>query len=272
MSTDESLSGGVWHEISTGVRKQRAVIMAIVYKDFRAQLGKSRLGLVWVLLEPMVGMVMLSALWYMVGRLKIDGFHVTLFITTGIIPYMVMRAFLSRIPMAFRHNAKLFDYPLVKPIDALLAKSVHEISLLIIAAALLMFALGWFLNVAAEYPRKLELIGIFALLCFFGLGLSLLIAVYSQFYESIQRSVNLVTKPLIFVSGVMYSINDLPNAVRAILSWNPLVHFIEFSRVAALGSKPIPELSLFYIASLTAITFGLGVVSYYVNRFRLLQR
>lgn len=272
MSAFESRTSSVWQEIMSGARKQRAVIMAIVYKDFRSQQGKSRLGIIWVLLEPMVAMIMLSALWFLIGRVEIDGQHVMLFITAGILPYLFMRNCLSRIPLAFLHNEKLFDYPLVKPIDALLAKFVYETALLVVAAAFLLFLLSWFAGLEAEFPGKLELMGVLIMLLGFGLGLSMLIAVYSQFYESVQRVVNMVTRPLIFVSGVMYSVNDLPTSARTILSWNPLVHFIEYVRVHALNVKPIPELDLFYVASISLVLLGLGTISYYVNRFRLLQR
>ena len=44
MSVTTAAPSNFFSQLSAGARKQAMVIMAIVYKDFRAQLGMSRLG------------------------------------------------------------------------------------------------------------------------------------------------------------------------------------------------------------------------------------
>ena len=260
------------YQMRRGATRQLAVVFAIVFKDFRLRLGKSRLGLVWVLLEPMAHMFMLSALWYIVGREKIAGVHVMLFMTTGIIPYIMFRMFLSGIPSAFRMNAALFDYPQVKPIDALLGRFIFEMSLILVAAALLYFLLGWTADITPPVPYPLECLGLYFMMMAMGLGLSLMIGTYAEFYESVQTAINVVTRPLIFISAVFYSFSDLPKAGREILAWNPLLQFIEHFRVYGLGLTPAPEISFFYISMFSVVSLGLGIITYYGNRFRILQR
>ncbi len=272
MSTTYVAAKGVWPQLRNGARKQATVIMAILFKEFRNRLGKSRTGLFWVLLEPFAHMFILSGLWYIARRTQIDGIHVMLFISSGITPYLIMRACISRIPNAIRTNLRLYDYQYVKPIDSLLANFIMEIILILVACSIMVFVLAWFFSIYADFPHILELISILAMMLCMGFGISLLVAVNGMLYESVNRVVQISTRPLIFISGVMYSVNDLPIAVRQALSWNPLLQFIEFIRVYALGTKPFPELDLEYVGLLSLAFLGVGMLSYYANRFRLIQQ
>ena len=260
------------HQVRRGFNRQLSVVLAIVFKDFRNRLGRSQLGLVWVLLEPLTQMIMLSSLWYLVGRTEIGGVNVLLFIGSGIIPYIIVRVSLSGIPASFRLNSALFDYPQVKPIDALLGRFIFEMTLILVAACILFFILGWTLDLVAPMPYPLECLGVYGLLMAMTLGLSLIVATYSQFYDTAQTAVNVVTRPLIFISAVMYSVNDLPNSAREFLAWNPLLQFIEHFRVYGLGMNPVPELSFLYIFLVSVCSLGIGVVVYYTNRFKILQK
>lgn len=270
--TQMMTSSAALTEIRNGARKQTAVIKAIFFKDLRIRLGKGRLGLLWVVLEPMTQMFMLSTLWYLAGRLTIDGIHVTMFISTGIIPYMIIKISISKIQASLKANVSLFDYQQVKPIDAILAAFLLNMVLVLLAAIAVFFVLGWFFEVTATFPHIPELIGIFAMLMCLGMGIALLITVYGAKYESLPRACNIASKPLLFISGVLYSVNDLPAVSRAALSWNPLLQFIAYVRHYALGLELMPEASFYYIGMISAVTLFVGALSYYVNRFNLLQR
>ena len=272
VSTMNGAESGFWSELRRGAHNQMTVIFAILFKDFLAQLGKSRMGLVWVLLDPMARMVVISSLWYMIGRTEIDGVHVTLFIATGIIPYLLIRRCLTKIPMAIQKNKQLFDYQQVKPIDAVISTFILEMSIITVASFVMFFVLAWIFGINLPFPKPLELIGILLLALCFGFGIALLIAVCAVFYDSTIRVISLITRPLIFVSGVLHPMDILPRAVREIMVWNPLLQIIEYVRAFSFGKKPIPELSLTYLGLLTLTSLGVSILVYYVNRFRLIQQ
>ena len=272
MTFIHSADRSAWQELRSGARKQTAVIMAIVFKDFRARMGQSRLGLMWVLVEPMTAMAVLSTLWYLIGRTHIDGVHVTLFIATGIIPLLIVRTSISRIHASVKRNMSLFDYQQVKPVDAIFASFLLNMLLILMAGVVLFFVLAWVFGVTAEFPRIPEMIGMVLMLLAMGLGFAMVISVYGNFYESLPRACSVATRPLLFISAVMYSPNDLPNAAREILSWNPLLQFIVYIRHYGLGLNLIPESDFRYIAGITMASLGLGFLAYYVNRFKLIQR
>lgn len=272
MTDTHMTANGAIREIGDGARKQAAVIRAIVFKDFRIKLGRGRLGLIWILLEPMVQMFMMSSIWYLAGRTSIAGIHVMLFISTGVLPFMIFRMGVSRLHSSVHSNVSLFDYQQVKPIDAILASFIFNAVLLLIAAALMYFVLHWFFALTPSFPKIPELIGIFALLICFSIGIGLLVAVYSTFIESLPRAVNIATKPMLFISGVLYSVTELPDASREVLAWNPVLQYLHFIRHYGLGVELMQEASLLYIGLFAAVTLFLGCLSYQTYRHRILQR
>ncbi len=74
------------------------------------------------------------------------------------------------------------------------------------------------------------------------------------------------------VSGVMYSMSELPTAARQILAYNPIVHLVSGFRAGAFGTKPFPEYDLLYPFFFGLLCFGFGYAFYYIYRFRLMQK
>jgi capsular polysaccharide transport system permease protein len=75
-----------------------------------------------------------------------------------------------------------------------------------------------------------------------------------------------------FVSAVFYTPNDLPAEARYFLSWNPIVQIIEYIRYYALGVRLFPEADFWYALLLALCAMFFGVIGYYANRFRLIEK
>src|SRR5262249_8883271 len=116
-----------------GLTRQANVVFALLFKEFmgRASSGAGLLGLFWTLTGPMLYALVLSTLWYFLGRRDFYGVSPFLVMTTSIMPYMLVRHSFGFIPMAIASNMGLYGYPQVKPIDALLARFILD-SLLIV--------------------------------------------------------------------------------------------------------------------------------------------
>ena len=98
----------------------------------------------------------------------------------------------------------------MKPIDAILANFLLNALIIVVSAALLFFMLAWFLDIRPEFPDVLKMILILLMLTLTSLGIGMLITVYGVFFESIPRAIHISTKPLLFISAILYSANDLP--------------------------------------------------------------
>jgi len=262
----------VWREIRGGLFRLKSVIWALVFKEFKVRLGKGKLGIIWVLVEPVVSMLTMSAIWFLIGREKIENTHVMLYIGSGFVIFLFVRRGIAPIPMAIISNEALLNYPQVKPIDTVLARFVLEMWLHSIASCWLFLSLWWILGITPSFPDPLMCFEAIAVAMLLSLGIAMPLAVYGTFNESITKMVGILSQPLMILSAVLYSMNDLPAEARGFLAWNPIVHIIESFRHGAFGTKLFVGHNLLYPAYLGLILLGFGFVAYYANRFKLLQK
>jgi capsular polysaccharide transport system permease protein len=260
------------HEMRTGFRRQCNVVFALLFKDFRAKTSNGRLGLMWVAIEPATHISVLGALWYLAGRTVISGIDIGSFLATGVLPYLIVRRSLQDIPSALGANDAFYNYQQVKPIDAVIARFILDMLLLIVGGFLVFFLLAWFFDAWIRVENGLPLIGILLTAMAMGFGMSLLLATYGYLYDGLLKGVAAFSRPLLFVSAVFYTPNDLPAEARYFLSWNPIVQIIEYIRYYGLGIQLFPEADFWYVLLWALCALFIGVISYYANRFRMIEK
>ena len=263
---------GFVREMGTALRRQGNVILALMFKEFRSRASRGRLGLFWVILDPVTKIIVLSLFWYLVRRTEISGVHVALFIAVAVVPFTIVSRSLASIASAIGSNQAYYNYPQVKPIDALIARFLLDMWLLAMGAAAIFFALDWFMGLHINLQNILPFVGVLVLAMALGFGVSLFTGTYSSLYESFSKVQSLFNRPLLLISAVFYTPNDLPVRARYFISWNPIAQLIEYARYYALGIPLFPEASIVYPAVCALVALFLGFVVYYANRFRLLER
>ncbi len=263
---------GFLREFGSGLRRQGNVILALMFKEFRGRASRGRLGLFWVILDPVSKIIVLSLFWYLARRTEISGVHVALFVAVAVVPFTILSRSLSSISAAIGSNQAYYNYPQVKPIDALIARFMLDMWLLAIGAVLIFFGLGWFMDLHINLQNTMPFIAVLLLAMALGFGISLFNGTYGSLYEGYSRVLGFFRRPLIFVSAVFYTPNDLPAQARYIISWNPIAQIIEYARYYALGIPLFPEASIAYPAVCALVALFMGFIAYYANRFRLLER
>lgn len=263
---------GFVREMGTALRRQGNVILALMFKEFRSRASRGRLGLFWVILDPVTKIIVLSLFWYLVRRTEISGVHVALFIAVAVVPFTIVSRSLASIASAIGSNQAYYNYPQVKPIDALIARFLLDMWLLAMGAAAIFFALDWFMGLHINLQNILPFVGVLVLAMALGFGVSLFTGTYSSLYESFSKVQSLFNRPLLLISAVFYTPNDLPAQARYFISWNPIAQLIEYARYYALGIPLFPEASIVYPAVCALVALFLGFIAYYANRFRLLER
>jgi len=271
VSTDKQIPS-VWTEVKTGFFRLKSVIWALVFKEFKVRLGTGRMGIVWVLVEPVVSMLVMSTIWLIIGREKIENTHVMLYIGAGFVIFLTVRRGIAPIPQAIIANGALLNYPQVKPFDTILARYILEMWLHSIASCWLFLSLWWLAGIVPTFPDPMLCIQAMAVAMLLSLAIALPLAVYGTFHEGITKMVGILSQPLMILSAILYSMNDLPTKARYILSWNPIVHIIESFRHGAFGTKLFVGHSLLYPAYVGLVLLGFGFVAYHANRFKLIQK
>ncbi len=189
----------------------------------------------------------------------ISGVDGGLFITTGVLGYLITQHTAMRSKEAINANAALFTYRQVLPVDTVLVRAALEAVLLTISALFLLTGLGLLgYNVI---PR--DFLGVtmaFAMLWLAGIGLGLVLSVAGGLFPEVGKVTDMLFRPLYFVSGVMYPPSAIPPAYQDWLLLNPLVHGIELIRAAFFPQyHTVSGVSVTYIAGFTMVTMCLGL-------------
>jgi len=230
---------------------QARVSGALVLREMRVRFGRSQLGYLWAVAEPIAYMLVFSMMFYFMGRHPPVGNSMPLFFATGILPFMLFRNLGTQLAGAFDANRALMTYPIVQPIDTVLGRAALEIAtslfiMLIVLSALVLLA-------GAPLPVNILRMGeAILLLSIFGFGTGLLNAVIIDQLGSWQNTFRILMMPMMFISGVFFSFESLPPNVREVLAWNPVLHGVELFRSGYYASFRATGLSAWYL-------FGVGI-------------
>jgi capsular polysaccharide transport system permease protein len=210
-------------------RRQGRVIGALVLREMRASYGKVKIGYLWAILRPIMFIAVVSMLFSLRGRVPPFGTSMPLFFATGILPFYLFSRTIREMSNVLDRNEDLFEYPIVKPIDSLVARVLLDGLTYTLAVVICISAMIYVLEVPSpDRPHvcALAMLGM-ALLA---LGTGTLFAVLSKLVPSWRMLLATVQRPLVFFSGVLHPIEHLPVEFQNVLAWNPLVHGVELFR------------------------------------------
>jgi capsular polysaccharide transport system permease protein len=249
------------------------VVFALFIREIKTRFGTYRLGLVWAFLEPMAFVLIISALrsFRSSGSLfggEAYGIPYPLFLTLGYIPFQLFSKLLTQGAAAVNANQGLFNYRQVRPIDAILARTLLEV--LVFSGVLLTFiALFWWFGFEATIADPLRLVVVFGLLSLLGGGIGMIICVGQLRFPELGKVVPLLTRPLFFISGLFFSLNDIPTQYHHYLLWNPILHAIELIRNACYHAYNVDSVSMAYLASIALVTVFFGLAMYRLDWKRM---
>ncbi len=249
------------------------VIFALFIREIKTRFGAYRLGLVWAFLEPMAFVLVISALRSIQSSGSLFGgeshsIPFPIFLMLGFIPYQMFSKLLTKGAAAVEANQGLFNYRQVRPIDAIWARTLLEI--LVYSGVMLIFiGLFWWFGFEAGIADPLRLIVVFALLSLLGGGIGMIICVGQLRFPELDKIVPLLTRPLFFISGLFFSLNDIPSQFHHYLLWNPILHAIELIRNACYPSYNADLVSMSYLASIALVTVFFGLAMYRLDWKRM---
>ncbi len=243
------------------LRTQWRVVHALIVRETRTRFGDSTLGYGWALLEPILHILTLSLFFavLMHGRPPI-GTQFFIFYYTGLIPYHVFVHTSSSLTFAVTSNGSLLQLPLVNTFDVILARALLELATDLTVAVILLagfgaLGLGTMPDNFTGVSASLVAVWVFACGCGF------INAAITGFFKSWDKIWSQVTRLLYFCSGIFYVPGNMPDWVRNILSWNPVLHAIDWFRSSFfIGYEPhwLDRTYLVTAAGLTLLV-GLGL-------------
>jgi capsular polysaccharide transport system permease protein len=207
------------------------VVGALLLRETRTRFGVNRLGYLWALAEPTLHVAIFIVIFRALDRASPIGTDTALFLATGVIPWLLFNHITDRTMKAIEANRALLAYPQVTPVDLVLSRMLLETATLLLV--LILFGLTSFLTHGPYViDNPLTVLGAFLCLAAFATGLGLLGGAIAGVLPSFAPAFAMIRRPLYFVSGVFFLADRLPPFAREWLSFNPILHYVEWLRSA----------------------------------------
>lgn len=238
------------------------IIWTLTWMNFLPRSPRERGKLLWVFLEPAGQLVVIMTVFALIGRAPSYGDSFSLFLLTGVLmltlystgTMLVMGGVASYRSKARLPGVGLFHAPLARMLFKLISAAVYS--------TILIYCVGYFEN-TPTYPRHMELVFAAFFWCgLLGFGMGL-IRGYSMFFMPVfNRIYAVISRGLIFVSGVFFVPSFLPPQMREVLAWNPVLHAIELMRLGMYDQYPTIVFSMTYLQlwALGAVALGAALL------------
>ncbi len=249
---------------------------ALLFRELKTRFGAKRMGYFWAIAEPAGQTLVMTLLFATIGRNSLSGVSVMLFMLTGFVPYGLYTKLQNSLGQAIVANKGLLGYRQVAPIDPVIVRLVIELATTFLVYFTLVMLLGWlsvdvlsWMEMDVVPDDLLKVICALLLLALFSSGFGLIIAVGSAYWQDMSKIVSIVTRPMIFLSGVFYAMTMVPQQYWYLLSWNPVLHAIELGRDGYFATYTTPVGSWVYLTSVAITAQVIGLMLYRIGRNRL---
>lgn len=234
-------------------------IVALMLREMATSYGRSPGGYVWAVLEPTVGIALLSFVFSAVFESPPMGISFPMFYATGMLPFIMFTDVHGKIASSLMYSKQLLAYPTVTFVDAILARFfLNIITQLLVAYIILAFCM-----LAFETRVNLDLpviIQAFALAAFLGLGIGTLNAFLFTRFDIAQRAWSILMRPMFIISGIFLLYEGVPQPYREWLWYNPLLHVTGLMRRGFYGTYDAVFVSVPYVTGIALICCALGLL------------
>ncbi len=234
-------------------------ITALILREMTTTYGRSPGGYVWMVIEPVLGIALLAAVFSLGFRNPPIGSNFAIFYATGLLPFFMFIDVSTKLAQAINYSRQLLAYPRVTFVDAIVARLILSVltrllvSCIVFAGILVLF----------DTRTTLELARIllsFAMAIALGAGVGTLNCFAMSMFPVWQQVWSIVTRPLILVSGVIFLFDAVPEPWRGYLWFNPLVHVTGEMRAAFYVSYDAPYVAPAYVFAVSLIAGLIGLV------------
>lgn len=248
----------------------RAVVLALVMREFRGRLNAKRLGAFWILFEPIAHVLGMIAIITIIRGRTIPGFDVPVFLLTGVVPFILMKNICLKLMEATSSNKALFSYRQIKPFSTFVARVIVECVLAACVYIILMFGVWFFLRLDVSMVDPLRWFAVLAVGVVFSFSVGIILCVIGEAVPELKLFFRMIFLPMYFLSGVVVPLWIMPGHIIEYATWNPILHLIDELRASIFEHYPITKgIGMTLPITVTVVTLFIALGLYRARRFRL---
>lgn len=230
------------------------MIFSLVKRDLKGRYKGSALGFFWTFLNPLLQLAVYTMVFSTIMRSGIEDYYLFLFV--ALIPWIFFSTSLTggaSCIMAQQDMVKKIYFPReVLPVAYVTSQFVNMLLSFIVIFIVLFFS-GHFLQPAAVLCLPLIMIIEYIL----ALGFTMVMSAVTVYIRDLEYILGIFTMAWQFLTPVMYPIEQVPEQIRIVFSFNPMTYIITAYRdILYYGKMPRLEtlLSAVIIGSIMLVT------------------
>ncbi len=255
--------------------RYRFFLVDLVARDIKTKYRRSVLGVLWSVLNPLLMMCVLTAVFSRVLRVGVDDLGYIggypLFYLTGYVMFNFISEATNFSLVSILHNAGLikkvympkYVFPLEKCCYAFINMCLSFVAFIIV---FLFFLIKGDITLSASMLTMLLAIVPMLYIFVFAFGLSLFVSATSVFFRDVLHLWSVFLSLWMYASPIIYPLETLPEWLRSILRINPLTHYIDYFRAVLIQGR-VPGLQ----ENLTCILFSVAALALGIMTFRKRQ-
>ena len=232
--------------------RHHELLYFLVWRDLKVRYKQTVIGVVWAVLQPVLFMGILTIFLGGLEGISPTGVPYHLFVLAGLVPWALFSQSLASAGNSLVDSGALLTkvyFPrLLVPLAAV---GSHSVDFLVGVVVLAIFA------VAAGFPPSITWmalvpLGVLALAAAAAVGLWL--AALNVRYRDFRYVIPFIIQVWFFATPIAYSVEAVPDGLRALLALNPLSGVVAGFRWAITGgAAPLPDTTILVSAAATAV-------------------
>lgn len=237
--------------------KYRYLLFNLISRDIKVKYRRSVLGIVWSILNPLLMMLVMTAVFSQVFKFDIPNFPVYYLLGSTIWSFFseATNAATTSVLGASSLIKKVYIPKYIFPLEKVLFAFVNMLFSLIAVAFIFLVTGTPITFTVLLVPIPL----IYVLL--FAMGVSMMLAALTVYFRDILHLYAVILTAWMYFTPIFYPVNALPQIMQNLLKINPLYHYVTYFR-DILMYNTVPDLmsNLICIAYATiALIAGLVV-------------
>lgn len=237
-------------------------ILALMLREMATSYGRSVMGYLWAIVEPVAALALLSVVFSLFLRSPALGTNFPLFFASGFLVFGIYSGVGNDVARAVQFSRPLLEYPAVTPLDAILARFLlnYLTHLMVISIILTGIILAYDLRVVMDLQRTILALAVAGA---FALGVGTFNCYLFVAFPSYVHVWAILNRPMFLLSGVLFLFDSVPQPFRDMLWYNPLVHIVGLMRSGVYATYDASYASVTYVLGLALLLFMAGLYMQY---------
>ena len=251
------------------IKRYKYLLYDLVMRDIKTKYRRSALGLLWSVLNPLLMMAVLTAVFSQIIRVEVEG-GFALFYLTGYLMFNFVSessnfslvSMLQAAPLIKKVYIPKYIFPLEKTIFSLVNMVFSLLAFVIVFVVFLIMG-----RVSLHATMLLFFVPIIYMFIF-AFGLNLVLAALNVYFRDVGHIWGVLLTVWMYASPIIYPIDMVPDWLQSVIRINPLYHYITYFRnIMIYGTVPSLSDNIICIAFSVAM-LAIGVVAFRKSQSR----